>query len=594
NASPFNGKKYTHDDRFKKHEIINGLDISSYQTDANFSKIKKAGANYVILRAAYRGWGKVGSLNKDTKFTSYAKAATEARLDVGAYIFSQAITVKEAEAEADYIIKIVKDYKITLPLVFDYEYGPSGTRLDAAKLSKSSKTDICLAFCKRVESKGYTAMVYANQSMLTGDLNDDTIAKNYDIWLANYNYRPYYQGNFYDCDYQFWQYTSTGKANGVSGNLDCNFRYYKKPAKVKNLTISSEKAEKTTLKWDKIKGVYGYQVYRHDENTDKYVKICTVKGAAKTSYSDKTSIGGSYTYKVRAIIAHNGSFASGSFSDTVTSTGIFKTSVNSTLSSNILNWNTIESTAEYIIYRGTNADGSNLSEIARCDSVTTTYEDLQANNFKTYYYQVKSYNGDNQDGTEGKYLPSPIVKAKKTQPSLTKTYLKTNTSAYLKWSKVKGADGTEIWRKKGNGNYKLIKTINNNIKNEYIDKKLTKGVNYKYKIRQFVKTNDTLSYSSKTACKTVKPMAKAVISAKSYKTRVSITTQKVNGASGYEYYMKVDKKYILIKRTSNRSYTKKHLLKNKKYSFRVRAYTTANGKMIYGSYSKTVTVRTTR
>ncbi len=588
NASPFTGKYYTHDDKFKNYEIINGLDISHYQTDANFTKLKKAGVNFVILRAAYRGWGSGGSLNKDTKFDTYAPAAIKAGMDVGAYIFSQAITVSEAQAEADYIMDIAKKHELTLPLVFDYEYGPSGTRLAAAKLTKKQKTDICIAFCKRVESKGYTAMVYANQSMLTGDLDDDTIAKDYDIWLANYNSKPYYQGKFYDCDYHYWQYSSTGKASGVSGNIDCNFRYYKKPEKLKNLVISSETAEKTVLKWDKIKGVYGYSVYRLDAQTNTYKRLDTVKGASKTSYSDKTTAGGSYTYKVRAILAHNGSFAGGTFSDTVTSSGVFKVSATSSLNSNTLTWSSLPNATEYIVLRGESSDGTDLNEIAKCKKSVTTYEDLKADTFKTYYYQIKAY-----EGTEGSYTSSTIITAKKPQPSIDKVYLKTNSSAIISWNKIDGATGTEIWRKSGSESYKLIKTINNNTTTEYLNKKLKSGVTYKYKIRQFVTRKNTANFSSKTACKSVKTLAKAQVTAKAYKTKIKISVKKVSDAKGYEYYLKVGKDYILQKRTSKTSYTKKNLAKNKKYTFKVRAYKKSNGEYIYAPCTK-ITVKTTK
>lgn len=586
NESPFKNKKYTHDDKFKNYEIINGLDISHYQNDANFKKLKKAGTDFVILRAAYRGWGSKGSLNKDTKFASYAPAAEKEGIDVGAYIFSQAITVKEAQDEADYIMSIVKGFKITLPLVFDYEYGPSGTRLAAAKLTKKQKTDICIAFCKRVESKGYTAMVYANHSMLTSDLDDDTIAKNYDIWLANYNSKPSYQGKFYDCDYHYWQYSSTGKANGVSGNIDCNFRYYKKPAKVKNLKISNEDTEKITLKWDKIKGVYGYQIFRLNDNSGKYEKIGTLTGAAKTTFSDKTASGGSYTYKVRAILAHKGSFEGGSYSDTVTSKYAFKVEVKTALSQNDLTWSNAIAATEYTILRGTTPE--NLKEIAKYDGSATAYKDLEANTFKTYYYQVKCF----ESNGKGRYINSPIVSAIKPQPKLKKVYLKSNSKDYLQWKTVKGASGTEIWRKDGKKDYKLIKTYKNNNKTDFTNKNLKKGVTYKYKIRQFVNVNNKVYYSAKTDYKSVTTMTKAQISAKAYRTKIKISVKQVKGAKGYEYFMKVGKKFVLIKRTKSTSYTKTQLKSNKKYSFKVRAYTKANGEYVYAPYSKKLTVKT--
>ena len=226
----FTGSKYTHDDKFSGYEIVNGLDISVHQgTISNFNTVKSAGVDYMFLRAGYRGYGSAGSLNKDTMFDSYAKGAVAAGIDIGAYIYSQAITVAEARAEADYIVNIVKGYEITLPLVFDYEYY-SGGRLSNANLSTRQRTDICLAFCERVEAAGYTACVYANRSMFRTDLYTDEIANKYIIWLAQYNTSTVLGGSYFPQDYEYWQYTSSGSVSGISGRIElinCSLRYWR-------------------------------------------------------------------------------------------------------------------------------------------------------------------------------------------------------------------------------------------------------------------------------------------------------------------------------------------------------------------------------
>lgn len=588
--SPFNNKKYNHDDKFQDYEILHGLDLSIYQRGADFAKIKAAGADFVILRAAYRGYGSAGNLVKDTCFEQFAKSAIEQGLDVGAYIYSQAITKAEARQEADYILNIVKDYNITMPIVLDYEYAGNYGRLYNANLTKSKKTAICNAFCEQVENNGYTAMVYANQSMLTNDLNDDNIAKNYDIWLANYSTSPKYSGKLYDCDYTVWQYTSTGKSDGVSGNVDCNFRYYKAPEKVTGLTYD-ETLEKNTLSWNKIKGVYGYEVYRQDNTSGNYTKIATLRGASTTSYTDTEAYGKPTSYMIRAISPYKGTLVGGSYSDIVTTTGVFLITVKSTTAvSTSIEWVKYENAVGYEVLRSTSVNGEFVT-VGTTDKDTTTFTDNTNDGFKTYYYKIKAIFDDT---SEVENIPeySVVKEVKKQQTSDFNAVLKTNTSATLNWTTLGGANGIEIWRKAGNKSYKLIKTVNNAKTVSFTNKKLTKGTVYKYKIRQFAVKDGIKYYSSFSSVKTVKPMKKATITLKAYKNKVKITAKKVNGATGYEYYIKIGKKYTLIKTSTKRSFTKKKLSRYTGYSFKVRAYKKVNGKKIYAPFSKVKSVKT--
>lgn len=137
------------------------------------------------------------------------------------YIYSQAITTKEAEDEATYIINLINKYKdkITLPVVFDFEFGGRLNASVAKKLGKTKTTDICEAFCDKVKAAGYVPMVYANYDMLTNYLDKETLHKKYKIWLAHYTDKTSYTGM------DWWQYTSSGKVKGISGNVDMNHVY---------------------------------------------------------------------------------------------------------------------------------------------------------------------------------------------------------------------------------------------------------------------------------------------------------------------------------------------------------------------------------
>ena len=152
-TTTWGGKTYTHNDfNTEDCDVVPCIDVSYHQGTIDWTKVKNAGIDYVILRAGYRASAS-GTLNKDKMFETYIKDAQKAGLKVGAYIYSQAISVEEAEAEANFILNRIKNYTIDLPVVFDYEYyGAQEGRLYNAHLSKSEKTKCAEAFCKKVSA----------------------------------------------------------------------------------------------------------------------------------------------------------------------------------------------------------------------------------------------------------------------------------------------------------------------------------------------------------------------------------------------------------------------------------------------------------
>lgn len=199
----------------KSNETLRyGIDVSAWQSDINWTKVKNDGVEFAFLRCAYRTAG-TGKIYEDGRFRSYISGAKAAGIKVGVYIFSQAITVAEARQEADYILQMVKDYNIDLPLVFDLEHY-SGGRFTNAKLSKRAVTDMCLAFCERVEAAGYQSMVYSNPSMLSGEMYPQELGR---LWLAHYTSKTSYSTTAYE----YWQCTSDGIVNGISTAVDLDF-----------------------------------------------------------------------------------------------------------------------------------------------------------------------------------------------------------------------------------------------------------------------------------------------------------------------------------------------------------------------------------
>lgn len=590
-ANDYTGKYYNHDDRFANYEIINGLDISYYQSTVDFDKLQADGIDYLILRAGYRG-NTYGNILADKNFATYATEAMNRNIDIGAYIYSQAITVEEAKEEATFILDMVKGYDITLPIVFDFEYAGAGTRLKDANLTNRERTDICNAFCKKIENSGYTAMVYANQSMLVDDLYDEEIAENYDIWLANFSTSPKYAGSMYDCEYTYWQYTSTGRVDGISGSVDCNFRYFKKPAKPTSLTVKEETVESTTLTWNKVKGCYGYQIYRFDSATNKYKKIGETVGAGTCKFVDKNSAGMANTYKVRAKSAYKGGFKSGNFSDTVSTKGMLKLNLKSKQTgSATITWDSVDNALNYFVLRSDTADGI-YQEIATLGKTKTSYTDKTDDGFKTYYYMLKA--AVQEESSEVfYYVYSPILTVEKNQPQIKSVKLATGKSITVTWKNRANANSVEIWRKKGDQNYKKLKTVSNTT-TSFTNTKLSRGVTFYYKIRQVISKNGEKYYSDFTDEMSATTLKAVSITLKPNKKAINISFENAPGASGYEIYYKNANmsKYSLLTSTTLNSYKMTGLNRKSSYSFKVRVYANVGSKKIYGPYSKAATTKT--
>jgi GH25 family lysozyme M1 (1,4-beta-N-acetylmuramidase) len=210
-------KSYKKQEEKSKSSMSYIVDVSYWQHDIDWNKVKKDDIAGAILRTSYTSQRSF-SLSKDSTFEKNIKNAKKAGLYIGAYHYSQAISVKEAVKEAKYMCKILKPYKndIKLPVVCDWEFG---IRLDGRKaksLGKAKCTEIVNAFCKEVKKQGFAPMVYANYMTFSNYLNTSKIKENdYLIWLAQYASKA-------SMDYDMWQYSSNGKVAGIKNRVDVN------------------------------------------------------------------------------------------------------------------------------------------------------------------------------------------------------------------------------------------------------------------------------------------------------------------------------------------------------------------------------------
>ena len=192
-----------------------GIDVSMWNGSINWSEVASSGISFAIVRCGYRG-SSTGALVKDSKVGTNVTGARNAGLKVGLYFFSQAINEAEAVEEASMAVQIAKSYGISMPIFLDVE--SSGGRGDS--ISVSQRTANIVAFCRTVQNAGLSAGVYANTNWFSEKINVSSLTS-YHIWLAQYAASPTYSRSRYD----IWQYSSTGRVNGISGDVDLDISY---------------------------------------------------------------------------------------------------------------------------------------------------------------------------------------------------------------------------------------------------------------------------------------------------------------------------------------------------------------------------------
>ena len=218
------GKRYFFNANGAKASLF-GADFSKHQGTIDWASVKQSGVEFVILRAAVRGYGSSGNLVTDSQIAANIEGALSQNIDVGIYVFSQAVTTEEAVEEAERALDIIKGYDIKLPIYFDSEYSGAPNRTGRADgLTKAERTSLAIAFCETVRNAGYKPGVYASKSFFYNNLGYAAFqSRGYEIWLAHYISSV----TDFKYPYNIWQYTSKGSIGGVQSEYaDLDIAYY--------------------------------------------------------------------------------------------------------------------------------------------------------------------------------------------------------------------------------------------------------------------------------------------------------------------------------------------------------------------------------
>ena len=229
---------------------MKGIDISTYQRNVNYSKLKEHGIEFAIIRL---GYGKNIS-QKDEMFETHFEGLKNAGIKVGAYLYSYAYVKEGAKLEAENTLEIIKGKQFDLPIFYDMEESKQ------ALLGKEVLTEMANEWCRIIKNAGYKAGVYANLNWFKNYLNPYEIASEFNfIWLALWNNDENPNVEF---PVAFWQYTSNGHLDGIEGRVDLDKCYSQDFAHPLENKKSNE-----DLATEVIQGLWGNGQERKDKLT---------------------------------------------------------------------------------------------------------------------------------------------------------------------------------------------------------------------------------------------------------------------------------------------------------------------------------------
>ena len=302
-----------------------GIDVSYHQGTIDWEKVKNSGqVDFAIIRC---GIGMDQTNQDDTQWENNTSECERFGIPYGTFLYSYADTVEKARSEAQHVVRLVQGKNLTYPIYYDMEDNSVMNKIDSKTAGEIAQT-----FLNTLEANGYkNVAVYSSKSLFETKLTAD-IFNRYPRWVAHYNDTCGYQGS-----YHMWQYTNKGQIDGITGNVDLDYKignwtsagYTPAPATpttaVKKTTVSKPKA--TTIKslkkrgkkavkitYKKVSGVSGYQIYMSTKKKSRYKKIATLSSKKSSYTKGKLKKGKKYYFKVRTMKKVSGKYRYSSFS----------------------------------------------------------------------------------------------------------------------------------------------------------------------------------------------------------------------------------------------------------------------------------------
>ena len=188
-----------------------GIDISRWQGDIDFNRVKNAGVEFVIMRI---GYSEEGELFLDKYYEQNIERAKAAGVPVGLYVFSYESTEEEVRASTQMLLKQIEGMDLELPIVFDWE---NFSHFQQYGISFQQLNHLYDVFEEEVTAAGYDSMLYGSKYYLQAVwAHTDTRP----VWLAHFTSQTNYEG-----PYKIWQASATGQVPGIDAYVDMNILY---------------------------------------------------------------------------------------------------------------------------------------------------------------------------------------------------------------------------------------------------------------------------------------------------------------------------------------------------------------------------------
>lgn len=214
--------------------ISKAIDVSEHNKKIDWERVKESDVDFVILRVGYGNDLK----SQDDKYWEYnVSECTRLGIPFGVYIYSYAKSVREAESEADHVLRLIQGYNLSYPVYYDME--------DNSTLSIGSVglKNNAIAFCNKIEAAGYEVGIYSGLYFTNTYLTDE-VYNNWHRWMAQYNNQCDYKGA-----YEMWQCTSNGTVPGIEGRVDINFYYGAQQIEKKKTSSISYRGHVENIGW---------------------------------------------------------------------------------------------------------------------------------------------------------------------------------------------------------------------------------------------------------------------------------------------------------------------------------------------------------
>lgn len=275
------------------------IDISQHQKYIDFEKVKQDGIKDVIIRV---GW--IGNKNNhtlDTYFESYYQKAVEYGFNIGFYVYSYCTSIETLKSGIEWLLKQIKSKKASLPVFLDLE------DKQIYNIGKNELTNQAVEFCKIVQNNGYKSGVYASKYWFLNKLDINKLL-DFKIWLAEWNGK---ENHTLPYKVDLWQYSSTGKINGITGNVDMNYCLCNCEDNTNNDEIYIEKDEedfemaKTYKNGSTVENVYSDSALTNKIGSLNKYETCECIGQLDGKYIVKYKVDGKSYHKV-GFVKYNG------------------------------------------------------------------------------------------------------------------------------------------------------------------------------------------------------------------------------------------------------------------------------------------------